>query len=171
MKLLFVLVVALMGTPIAGQAPYHPEPSKTNRRLSTTPIATAPAYYLTVGGGDQVPGHGAGFAYWSVSRYMGQQTYATAITEYSMTQGQVVTCPLAGVSHVVTSFKRVSFGLVGAGGGCSGDKGGSEAAGTAQGFALFRLKGTWSAILTARKTYTAKGTSAVRLTLGIGFGK
>lgn len=167
-KVLFTLVVAFVGSPMAAQAPYHAEPSKTNKRLALTP---APAYYLTVGGGDQVPGRGAGFAYWSVSRYMGQQTYATAITEYSMNAGQIVTCPLAGASHVVTSFSRVSLGLVGAGGGCSGDRGGAQAAVATQGFAVFRIKGTWSAILTARKTFTNDGTSAVRLTLGIGFGK
>lgn len=52
-------------------------------------------YFVTAGGGAVVPGHGGAFAYWSISRYLGQQTYATVASQYVIQKGIVVTCPLA----------------------------------------------------------------------------
>ena len=75
-----------------------------------------PQYLVTAGGGAVVPGHGAGFAYWSVSRYLGQQTYATVIQEYEMVKGAVITCPLAGVSKTIYTLGPATVGMTGAGG-------------------------------------------------------
>lgn len=139
--------------------------------LPSAPATYLPQYLVTAGGGAVVPGHGAGFAYWSVSRYLGQQTYATAISEYTMTKGVVLTCPMAGITKVVYQLGPVSFGLTGAGGACSGTNAGASSAASGQAFTAFHIKGDWSIIATARKTFTASGTDAFKLTLGIGWGK
>ena len=118
-----------------------------------------------------MPGHGGGFAYWSGSKYVGQASWVTYIQEYTISKGAIVSCSLGGVSHVVRQVSFISVGLTGAGGGCSGDPRGAESAASGQGFLSFHIKGAWSIIATARKTFTASGTDAFRLTLGLGWGK
>jgi hypothetical protein len=164
----------LLAVPLAAQGTYrHPPSLSSTARLAAdaVPVPPPPNYFMSAGGGDQTPGRGAGFGYWSVSRYVGQQNWLSAISEYSFIRGQVVTCPLAGLSHVVAGVGPVSFGLVGAGGACSGDKGGATGAASAQGFASFHIAGSWNIIATARKTFTPDGADAVRVTLGVGYAK
>ena len=180
-RLLFLLAL-----PLAAQGIYHKTVPPPPRDALSIPAPTyAPNYYVTVGAGDQTPGPGAGFAYWSISRYLGEQNYASVVTEYSMAKGQVITCPLAGVSHAVGGLGPVTFGLVGAGGVCSGSVSGSSSAASAQGFAVFHIAGSWSIIFTARRTFTnptcaasvpdtvcnAMGRDVVRFTLGFGYGR
>jgi len=159
----------LLCVPLLGQGTYREPAPRSTARLATP--APEPSYFVTAGGGDQAPGRGAAFTYWSVSRYLGQQNWATIITEYSISGNQVVTCPLAGISHVALSAGSLSAGLVGAGGACSGSVSGSSGAASAQGFAVVHLGGAWSLIATARKTFTNEGTNAVRVTLGVGYAK
>jgi hypothetical protein len=139
--------------------------------LLLTAQTYAPNTLYTAGAGAITKGHGGTFAYWSLSKYIGQNSYATVISEYTMSKGAVLTCPLAGVSHIAWQGGPVSLGLTGAGGACSGDSNGSQGAASAQGFADFHIKGAWNIIATARKTFTANGDSAVKLSLGIGYGK
>ncbi len=160
--------LALLAVPLCAQGTYR-QPAPSGRINAA--LAPQPNYFYSVGAGDQTPGRGAGFGYWSVSKYLGQQNWATAISEYSFIKGQVVTCPLAGLSHVVAGVGPASFGLVGAGGACSGSSTGATGAASAQSFVNFRIAGSWNIIVTGRKTYTPGGTNAVRVTLGIGYAK
>ena len=180
-----VLLLCVLALPLIGQGTYRRlVPVPPDIRAAQAPTY-APNYFVTAGGGDQTPGTGAAFAYWSVSRFLGEQNWASVITEYSMAKGQVITCPLAGVSHAVGGIGPVTFGLVGAGGACSGSVSGSSSAASAQGFAVFHIAGSWSIIFTARRTFTnptcaanvadtvcnAMGRDIVRFTLGFGYGK
>jgi hypothetical protein len=141
------------------------------QRAATVAVSAQPSIFYSVGGGALTHGHGGTFTYWSVSKYLGQNSYATIINEYTISQGQVLTCPLAGVSHVATQFGPVSIGLTGAGGGCSGDKGGASGAATAQGFVNFHLYNEWNLILSVRETFTNRGDDAIKVSLGLGWGK
>jgi hypothetical protein len=144
-------------------------------------VQAQPSDFVTFGGGDQAPGHGAAFAYGSVSHYLGQQSWATAVSEYSMFRGQVISCPMGGVSHVVAGFGAASFGVVGAVGACSGTPSGASTAESAQGFGVVHVWRSLSFVATARKTFvntTCAGSDvvcqdlkrpAVRFTIGIGF--
>ena len=145
--------------------------SAWGQRAATVAVTAQPQIFYSAGGGALTHGHGGTFAYWSVSKYLGQNTYASVINEYTVSAGQVLTCPLAGVSHVAAQFGPVSVGLTGAGGGCSGDKGGAAGAATAQAFVNFHLWHEWNLPLTARKTFTSRGDEAIKISLGIGWGK
>lgn len=123
-------------------------------------------YFVSAGGGAVVPGHGGKFFYWSVSRYLGQQTYATVATEYTIQKGAVVTCPLAGVSKVLYTLGPVTVGLTGLGGACD-----ANSAANAQGFVNFHVKGLFYLVLTGQKTYTAASKAAFQFTLAPGWGK
>lgn len=166
----FWIAFALLSATVYGQGSYH-RPAPTNIHFGVSAPTYAPSYFITVGGGDQAPGHGAAFAYWSVSSYVGQQNYATAITEYSISKGQIITCPLAGISHVLAGAGPASFGMVGAAGACSGTSSGASSAAAAQGFVNYHIKGAWNVIVSARKTFTANGSTAVRFTIGVGWGR
>lgn len=119
--------------------------------LPTSNITYLPQYLVNAGAGATIPGSGR-FAFWSVSTYLGQQTYATAATEYTISKGQVSTCALAGVSKVMYQYGALSIGLTGLGGGCTNPSGSSPAA-SAQGFASLHFgKSSWSAVITGMKT-------------------
>ncbi len=170
--------LALLAIPLCAQGTFRqPAPST---RINAA-LAPAPNYFFTAGGGDQAPGRGAGFVYWSASRYLGQQSWATVLQEYSMSAGQVITCPLGGISHVVGSFGPVSYGGVGAAGACSGSPLGGTGALGAQGFANVHIYKRFSLIVTVRKTWALNATCppaqqntplcrpAIRFTIGPGY--
>ena len=140
--------------------------------LPTSSITYLPRFYGSVGGGGIVPGHGGRFAYESISAYIGAQTYATTVQEFTISKGKVQSCTLAGVSKIMYQFGFVSIGLTGLGGGCNSTSGDSGAAGAAQGFASFHLgKSGMSIVATGDKTFTADGRQGVKLTLGVSYGK
>jgi hypothetical protein len=180
-----------LALPLAAQGVYHrtaPAIPSTARLADGIPLPPPSApinIFVTAGAGDQAPGPGAGFGYWSLSKYLGQENYATAIQEYRFFKGQVLTCSLGGISHAVAGIGRVTFGLTGSGGVCSGTTTGAGGTAEPQGFMVFPIGGPISGVLTVRKNFfqptcdpkipdpvcKALGRDVVQITLGIGWGK
>lgn len=139
--------------------------------LPASGISYLPKFYGSVGGGGTVPGKGR-FAYESISAYLGQETYATTVQEFTLAKGAVQSCTMAGLSKPLYQFGFLTLGITGLGGGCSSTAGTSGAAGAAQGFASFHLARTgFSVVATGDKTFTTDGRQAVKLTLGVAYGK
>jgi len=133
-------------------------------------VTYLPKWYGSVGAGGLTVGKGR-FAYESISAYLGAETYATTVNEYTMQGGKVTSCTLAGLSKLLYQFGIVSVGTTGLGGGCNSTDGNNGAAGAVQGFASFHVKGAVSIVLTGDKTFTTDGRQAVKVTLGISYGK
>lgn len=139
---------------------------------SVSKIDYLPKWYVSVGAGGMAPGHGGTFAYQSVSGLLGRNTYGTTAQEYTISAGHVQSCTLAGISLVAYQFGRLSIGMTGLGGGCGSTSGASAAAAEAQGFASVHLgKSPFSIVGTGRKTFTTDGRQAVKVTLGVSYGK
>ena len=160
----FVFILALLSLPVAAQpAP----PSASAGTVAAVPVPASsitylPKWVVTAGGGVNLPGNGK-FAYWSASTYLGSQTYATAATEYTLVNKQVLTCGLAGISKPLYEFGPASIGLTGLGGGCTSTNGAAVAAASGQGFIHIRLgKSGWGVAITGMKT----SGSAFKITLG-----
>lgn len=110
-----------------------------------------PSLVVSAGGGTVLPG--GKFGYWSVSQYLGSNTYATAATEYTFAHGQMSSCPVAGVTLVAYQFGNLSAGATGLGGGCITHDG-TDPAGFMQAFISYRWRQShWSAIFTATKPF------------------
>jgi len=138
---------------------------------ATSNITYLPKFYGSAGGGAVVPGSGK-FAYEAISVYLGQQTYATTVQEFTISKGTVQSCTMAGISKVAYQFGFVSLGMTGLAGGCNSTSGSSGGAGAAQGFASFHLgKSGMSIVATADKTFTTDGRQGVKATLGVSYGK
>lgn len=160
MKLLAALVCTILSAGLYAQS-----------AAPTSNITYLPKLYGSVGGGAVIPGKGR-FAYESISLFLGQETYATSVQEFTITNGTVQTCTMAGVSKVAYQFGFISIGITGLAGGCNSTSGSSGGAGAAQGFASFHLGKTgFSVVATGDKTFTADGRQGVKATLGVSYGK
>lgn len=134
-------------------------------------ITFLPKFYGSVGGGAVVPGSGK-FAYQAIAAYIGKNTYATTVQEYTIVGGKITSCTMAGISPVLYQFGFLSIGLTGLGGGCSSSSGSGGMAAATQGFASFRLGHTGISIpITVDKTFTTDGRQGVKATLGVSYGK
>ncbi len=160
MKLLAALVCTILSTGLSAQSV-----------PPTSSITYLPKLYGSVGGGAVVPGSGK-FGYESISLYLGQQTYATTINEYTISKGQVQSCTLAGLSKLMYQFGFVSLGTTGLAGGCNATSSSGGVAGAVQGFASFHIgKSGFSIVATGDKTFTSDGRQGIKATLGFSYGK
>lgn len=160
MKLLAAFVCTILSAGLYAQS-----------AAPTSSITYLPKLYGSVGGGAIVPGSGK-FGYQSISLYLGQESYATTINEYTITKGQVQSCTLAGLSKVMYEFGFVSIGTTGLAGGCNATSTSGGVAGAVQGFASFHLGKTgFSIVATGDKTFTTDGRQGVKMTLGVSYGK
>jgi hypothetical protein len=171
-KIIIVVLVALAFAPRAiAQTPATP----ASAAAAVSNITYLPKWYGSVGVGGAIPGNSR-FAYESISAYLGAATYATTVNQYTISNGKVQDCTLAGLTKALYQFRPLTIGTTGLGGGCSSTSGDS-AAGAVQGFASLRIrKSPISLVATGEKTWIATGPGpnggkqGVQLTLGISYG-
>ena len=138
--------------------------------LAAQPPAGLPDMLYSGGAGGLSKGHGGTFAYVSLSKYIGQNNYATVVQQYTDVRGKLSQCSMAGVSHVAAHFGPLAVGVTGLGGACD-DNGEANGAAGAQGFLDWRVWKWLHITPTAQKTFTSAGNSAIKLSLALGFGK
>jgi hypothetical protein len=150
------LALFLLCIPLAAQS------------LPTAPATYLPEYIVSAGGGAVVPGHGGSFAYQCFGAMLGQATYGLSCQQWSVVNGQIQNCALAGLMKPTHQFGPISFGVTGLGGGCESTNGNAAAAGNAQVFVNFHIGKTPLNIpITYEKTFSAVGKQAAQLTGGI----
>lgn len=149
---------------LRGQIQPAPIPAPAPPPSSVTGL---PQYFITTGGGTVQPGRG-GFAYQCFGVLLGQATFAVSCQQFTVVQGQVETCALAGLTKVTHQFGFVSFGVTGLGGGCESTDGNANAAGNTQAFVAFRVGHTGFQIpITLEKTFSAVGKQEAKITAGL----
>jgi hypothetical protein len=131
------------------------------RAAAQTPYA--PNTVIGGGFGIGVPGSSK-FAYGDVSKLLGQDTYASAATEYTIVNKQVQSCGLAGASKIVYRLgASVLLGTTGLVGACQAASGSATAAASAQGFLAWHIgKSHLVLLVTAEKT----SGSSLKVTIG-----
>lgn len=168
--LLLSLIVMLPLMAQVANTPYHGIPIPAPATPASTTTSYMPTTYFSLGGGALIPGSGK-FGYESVSTYLGVKTYATVANEFTIIQGKATECALVGVTKVEYEVSRFSLGVTGLGGGCFASTSSGGAA-SVQGFMNYRIgKSNFSVVGTGNKILTSNGNSAVKLTIGVSFGK
>lgn len=108
-------------------------PAIASAITSASKITYSPDMLVSAGGGYASPN--GKFGYYSVSKSVGQNTYATMANQYTIVGGKLESCALAGLTKEMYQFGPLVLGLTGLGGGCEGFSGNAGAAGSAQAFA------------------------------------
>jgi len=163
MRLLAILLLAIL--PTFGQVPtVIPTASVANKPTYT------PQWVGSAGAGATVPGNGK-FAYYSISTFIGQNTYATIANEYTITSKGVQTCSLAGITKDMYEFGHFDAGVTGLGGGCINSNTSAGPTAQVQGFLNYHIKQShYSITTTARKFLLDNGNTSIKVTLGVTYG-
>jgi len=130
---------------------------------SAAPMPYTPNTLIGGGVGVGLPGT-TKFAYGEVSKYLAQDTYASAVNEYTLVNKQVQTCGLAGITKIVYRLgASILIGTTGLAGACEAPAGSAITAGSAQGFLAWHIgKSHWLLLVTAEKT----SGSSLKITFG-----
>ncbi len=134
------------------EAPITAPPiSSVPQFIPASPITYSPNILVSAGGGFASPN--GKFGYYSISKAIGQNSYATMAQQYTIVKGKIQNCALAGLSKEMYEFGPLVLGITGLGGGCEGFSGDATAAANAQAYAHFHFgKSAWGAVLTVMKT-------------------